>query len=196
MSVGTGIWCGTAIIGGVTWAGHVGRESIGIEENIVLLISQRRAGGRGVKVLSQGVIAALLTGILGGLIMMPMTQSPPAIQGVSYLPSFAIGVAIFAPVVTAIPYLSTQECPRMELYVGALPGIISGIVWNIGNILSMLAIGIIGYTIAYPILYCGIFIAGLWGMFLFKEIRGNAAALYWGSGFLILTGIILLSFAR
>jgi len=84
----------------------------------------------------------------------------------------------------------------MELYVGALPGIISGIVWNIGNILSMLAIGIIGYTIAYPILYCGIFIAGLWGMFLFKEIRGNAAALYWGSGFLILTGIILLSFAR
>lgn len=228
MSVGTGIWCGTAIIvsfigglivdpkggvnnlmlailaillvlvgiGGVTWAGHVGCESSGIEENIALLISQKRAGGRGVKKLSQGVIAALITGVLGGLIMMPMTQSPPAIQGLSYLPSFAIGVAIFAPVVTAIPYLSTQECPRMELRMGALPGIVSGIVWNIGNILSMLAIGIIGYTIAYPILYCGIFIAGLWGMFLFNEIRGNAAALYWGSGFLILTGIILLSFAR
>lgn len=217
MSVGTGIWCGTAIIvsfigglivdpkggvnnlmlailaillvlvgiGGVTWAGHVGCESSGIEENIALLISQKRAGGRGVKKLSQGVIAALITGVLGGLIM-----------GLSYLPSFAIGVAIFAPVVTAIPYLSTQECPRMELRVGALPGIVSGIVWNIGNILSMLAIGIIGYTIAYPILYCGIFIAGLWGMFLFNEIRGNSAALYWGSGFLILTGIILLSFAR
>ena len=53
----------------MTLVDHVGRKLSGIEENVVLLISQIRTGSEAVKVLSQGVIATLLIGVLGGLIM-------------------------------------------------------------------------------------------------------------------------------
>lgn len=60
---------------------------------------------------------------------------PWAVQGISYVPPFGISVLIVAPFVTALPYLiTTREWPNFHFNVAALPGVASGIIWNIGKI--------------------------------------------------------------
>ncbi|BBN12093.1 hypothetical protein MPTK1_5g17310 [Marchantia polymorpha subsp. ruderalis] len=184
VSVGTGIWCGTAVlvsfvaglvfdpngalksklwalvaiiiimigIVGVAYAGHVGRVAAGHEENLDTLLQHPVTGEQRSGTFSTGVFTAIFAGLAGGLIMIPLTRASAEAQGIPYLPSFAIGVAIFAPIVTAIPYVTRvdREMPNLAPAAAALPGIVSGIVWNIGNVFSILAIGYISYSIAYP----------------------------------------------
>ncbi|KAG6547916.1 hypothetical protein Mapa_010736 [Marchantia paleacea] len=184
---------------GVAYAGHVGRVAAGHEENLdTLLQRQPGPGEQKSGTFSTGVFTAIFAGVAGGLIMIPLTRASEDVQGVPYLPSFAIGVAIFAPIVTAIPYVTRvdREVPNLAPTAAALPGIVSGIVWNIGNVLSILAIGYISYSIAYPIMQCGILVAGLWGMLLFEEIQGSSATAYWISGAIIIVGVAVLALAR
>lgn len=44
----------------------------------------------------------------------------------------------------------------------------TGVLWNVGNVLSIIAIPILGYCVAYPIMQCAVFIAGIWGIGLFQ----------------------------
>ncbi|XP_024534560.1 uncharacterized protein LOC112347631 [Selaginella moellendorffii] len=230
VSVGTGIWCGTAVVvsflAGLIFdphghvrslalaiigmlillagicslaaAGHMGRVATGREDELDTLLYRPSGEDRISDNFTHGVIAAVLAGILGGLVMLPMTRAKHAARGLTYLPSFAIGVLIFAPIVTVIPYLSatSRTWPPLNPKVASGPGLVSGLIWNIGNALSILSILYVGYTVAYPIMQCGIFVAGLWGMFLFGEISGNAASLFWGSGAMVLIGIVLLALAK
>lgn len=184
-------------VAGLAWSGHAGRAGIGQEERLETLLSSERGGGFEVEgAFSSGVVSALIAGVLGGLLMLPMTRAPTKAQGISYVPPFGISVLIVAPFVTALPYLiTTREWPNFHFNVAALPGVASGIIWNIGNMLSVAAITYLGYSVAYPIFQCGVFVAGIWGMLLYDEIRDDAAAKYWGSGLVIVVGIALLSYA-
>ena len=49
----------------------------------------------------------------------------------------------------------------------------SGVLWNVGNGLSIAAIPRLGYAVAYPLLQCSLLVGGLWGVFCFGEIRGG-----------------------
>ncbi|KAJ7287905.1 hypothetical protein O6H91_Y315800 [Diphasiastrum complanatum] len=140
-------------IGGITWVGQVGGVVSGVDEDLETLIYRQRRGRRMGSLFVNGILSALLTGVFGGLILIPMTQAPQKAQGLRFLPSFGIGVAIFAPIVTILPHLSiSRYWPQFSPEVAAFPGIISGLVWNIGNIFSILAILYLGYPIAYPII--------------------------------------------
>ena len=82
-----------------------------------------------------------------------------------------------------------------------LPGLMSGVVWNSGNALSMLAVSDpgVGLAVAYPIMQSGLFVAGCWGVLLFGEQRGaplSARLLYWGSGALVFSGACILASAK
>ncbi|KAL2641894.1 hypothetical protein R1flu_009481 [Riccia fluitans] len=183
---------------GVTYSGHIGRVASGQEESLEALLQRQPGPGETAGTFSTGVFTAIFAGVMGGLIMIPLTREKPYLQGIPYLPSFAIGVAIFAPIVVAIPYVtrSEKQWPNLAPGAAALPGIVAGIVWNIGNVLSIIAITQISYSIAYPIFQCGIFVAGLWGMLLFEEISGTSATSFWISGLLIIVGVALLAFAH
>ena len=66
--------------------------------------------------------------------------------------------------------------------------------WNAGNVCSIFAIAGIGYGTAYPILQCALFFGGLWGIFVFREVRDKGAiAVFFGSAMVLFGGAIVLS---
>ena len=50
-------------------------------------------------------------------------------------------------------------------------GILSGVIWNIGNLLSLLAISQVGLSKAIPISQSAVLVAVSWGLFFFNEIK-------------------------
>jgi glucose uptake protein GlcU len=68
-----------------------------------------------------------------------------------YLPSFGIGVAIVTPVIAFFYFLVKREMPVFHLRVALVPGLITGILWNIGNVGSIVATMYLGLTIGFPL---------------------------------------------
>jgi glucose uptake protein GlcU len=61
----------------------------------------------------------------------------------------------------------------------------------------MFAIGYIGYGLAYPIVQSSLFVSGLWGIFLFDEMKGGKnRALFWLSGAFLVVGASLLTLSK
>ena len=119
-----------------------------------------------------------------------------AASGLNFIPSFGIGVLICAPILTAIPFLIRRELPKFAFKECVPLGLLSGLIWNISNTASILAIGSIGFNIALPLMQCGLFVAGLWGIFLFGEINGRSQWIYWVSGVTLAVGAVLLFSAK
>lgn len=62
---------------------------------------------------------------------------------------------------------------------------------------SILSIRHLGYALAYPILQSSTFVAGLWGIFVFHEMKDpKSRIIYWLSGLLLLAGVTCLALAR
>eukprot|EP00887_Chlorella_sp_A99_P006359 scaffold3.g6359.t1 len=94
-----------------------------------------------------GLAAAVLAGLVGGLILAPLKQAPKELHGLRYLPSMAD--------------------PR------------------------------VGLAVAYPIMQCGLFVGGAWGILLLGEMRSaRARAVYWTSGVVLVAGAALLAAAK
>lgn len=71
----------------------------------------------------------------------------------------------------------------------------TGFMWNISNVLSIVAIPQIGYAIAYPFLQCALLVGGLWGVFVFREILGPAVKVFFCSGVVLIVGAVALALA-
>ena len=109
------------------------------------------------------------------------------------------GVLIFAPLVTGL-LVSLQQAPWPALHPNeaALPGIASGTCWNLGNMCSIIATTDpqVGLSIAYPIMQCGLFVAGLWGILLYRELKGRWQLGFWVPGLFVLAGASMLAAAK
>ena len=145
-----------------------------------------------------GLICALVLGVINGSLLVPTQYVPEDCQGLSYVISFAIGVAIvtigFAPIYFAVKFIFTRQLPQFHLKVAFLPGFVAGVIWNVGNVCSIQATNYLGLTIGYPLTQCALLVSGLWGMLLFKEItRIPAIILFIASAFILLGGAALLS---
>lgn len=227
VSVAQGIWCGVsiivaflfgeffqspvsklwmAIIGlvllliGVIGVAYIGKDSgeegSDVEEQL-LEEGERKGFFRRRKTFLLGLLAAVLTGILGGLIIAPQTFASSEFQGFAILPAMGVGAVAGGAVILIVASLCQRDWPAMLIDKGMPPGLLAGVVWNIANALSIVAIKQIGYAVAYPVMQCGLFIAGLWGIIVFKEIRGRRNLLiYAGSGVILAAGIVLLALSK
>ena len=102
------------------------------------------------------------------------------------------------PVTTLVMYIFHERWPsRDQMKVAATFGTISGLIWALGNAAAAIAVsGAAGYSLAMPIMQCGLFISGCWGISLFGEIDRRAQPAYWSSGAVLIAGVALLASAK
>lgn len=232
LAAASGIWCGVAVlvsaawgiwgagerihspttaalgiasllvgIGGIAAVSHAGgaERERGKEEE-VLLESGGRSGER--QAALPGLVAAVVAGALGGMILAPMTAAPAQLRGPAYLPSMAVGTLLTAPLTTTATLLLPQgpglQLPGLADWRMALVGMAGGAVWNAGNLASILATSNprVGLAVAYPIMQAGLFVAGLWGMALGELPGARIRAAYLAAGAVLLAGAALLAAAK
>ena len=129
---------------------------------------------------------------------MRLTRASRAVTDVCS--ALGAGVLLAAPIITGIITLSQKrDWPNLADRTVILYGCISGAIWNAGNMCAIIATRDpgVGLSVAYPILQCGLVIAGLWGILLLGELRDpKAQAGFWISAALVLTGTIMLAASK
>ena len=145
----------------------------------------------------QGVLWALGVALTGGSILAPLHYVSPDKQGLVFLPSFGVGALLVSPVVLWVYLLTVDRVPPLHLQEALVPGMLSGLIWNLSNLLAIIAIPAISYGVAYPILQCALLISGLWGIYVFQEITDAATiVVFWVGGLVLVCGGALLAVAQ
>lgn len=144
-----------------------------------------------------GVIYALLCGALGGTTLVPLHYVEAAHGGLAFIPSFGTGVLVTTPFVMLFYYyiIERKPLPPIPLDRGLVAGIVSGVVWNVSNILSVGAIPVLGYGVAFPLVHSAILISGLWGILKFREFDDLpfAEAVFFICGGFIIAGAAMIT---
>jgi glucose uptake protein GlcU len=145
-----------------------------------------------------GFGCALGVGLCGGSTLVPLNYVTVRTKGLVFMPSFGCGAGISA-VLYALGFVLLlkqrgQPIPPMHARETLLAGLVSGLWWNISNLLSIIAIPRVGFAIAGPLLQCALFVAGLLGIFVFKEIKGPAIPVFFAAGGVLIGGAGLLSY--
>merc|ERR1719469_1259542 len=144
-----------------------------------------------------GLLFSLGTGLFGGSILLPMKFVPKSISGLETVVSFGIGAGIMSVLVTGIYWKCVAKQPGLPRIEGMtwLAGLLAGATWNAGNICQIIVQSdpiSLAYGIAYPLGQCGMFFAGLWGIFAFGEIKGRAVGVFWIGAAMLAVGVVLL----
>lgn len=143
----------------------------------------------------RGIIFACVVGVSGGSILVPMHYVTKDAGGVVFIPSFGVGVIAAAPIITAVYSFTLEDLVYQDLYLWpCVPfGMLAGVIWNLGNALSIVGISYLGYGVAYPLMQCALVISGLWGILVFKEIKGWAVRIFALFCILVLGGAAILT---
>jgi len=168
---------------------HSNYEAVDEEENE----DDTRKNAADASLYWRGVVWASLVGIFGGSILAPTHYVPLESQGFAILPSFGIGTITLAPALFLIHIWWTKVTPPLNMDKAFFPGLLSGLIWNVSNVMSLIAIPVIGYSVAYPLLQGAVLVSGLWGIFVFKEIskQSTIMAFWCGSAVLIIGAVTL-----
>src|SRR5271156_6393137 len=123
-----------------------------------------------------GVICGLTAGVWLGA-----AEAPTKLVNSGFSP-FAISLCMVAGVFTArwtfptllkgTRYVFTDLAEKKHLIVWAL---LAGALWAVANTLTVFAIRDVGLAIAFPLWNTNSLIGILWGIVLFKELRGASA---------------------
>jgi len=143
-----------------------------------------------------GVLCAIAVGLAGGSTLVPLNYVPKDLGGLGFLPAFGCGAMITSPLICLFWIAYTREIPALHIKETLWVGILSGTLWNLGNVCSIIAIPALSYSVAYPILQCALFVAGLWGIFVFREISGRAIIVFFVAGLILILGAICLALSE
>lgn len=149
--------------------------------------------------LSIGIAAALFNGIWGGSNLVPSKYAP--LHGIHFCISFGIGALIVNTLMIVIYCLVAKfwwRCPLPSPHfrVMALPGFVSGSLWSLGNFFSLYAVNALGQGIGYSMVQSSIIVAGLWGIFFYRELWGRAVVLWGMCCCVCIVGVLLLAHER
>ena len=87
-----------------------------------------------------------------------------------------------------------SDLPSMHFNEFWAPGIFCGVLSSLGIIASVLATGALGYSVGYPVSHASLLISGLWGIILYKEVKGFWNIMLWFASALVACfGMLLLS---
>ncbi len=140
---------------------------------------------KGQLIQKKGYLFAAAAGLIGGSYVIPLQATHSLQSGFfsSSISIFAIGIPLL---------LFSRRFVKKEIAAG----ILSGGLFNAGSLSVLVAIGLIGITIAYPISQTATLFAVSWGIMYFREIvhRKNILKVITGAG-MILCGAALLAVA-
>jgi len=143
------------------------------------------SGEKNPTVQKKGYFMAVASGLIGGSYIIPMQATQTLQSGF-----FSLSLSIFA---IGIPlFFFAKRFIKKE----TIAGLISGILFNLGSLSVLVAVGLIGITIAYPISQTATLFAVSWGILYFKEViqkRGILRVV--GGAVIILCGAALLAIA-
>lgn len=135
----------------------------------------------------KGLLAAVLAGLIFGSQLTPLKVG--SVSTKDFFFSVCFGIFLTSLVIAlANKVRFKNEAVRLSL--------LSGMIWNIGNLLSLISISLIGLSKGMPISQSATLIAVLWGLFYFKEITKSEQRRQVLIGAVILiTGVITLGLA-
>jgi len=135
-----------------------------------------------------GMTCALILGVMNGSMMVPLRFTPEDASGINYIVSFGIGVMVVTPVCALVYFLIRRQLPQFHLKVALVPGLITGLIWNVGNFCSIYATLYLGLTVGFPLTQVALVVSGLWGILMFKELKGARTLVVWTLGVCVLLG--------
>merc|ERR1711991_1263852 len=146
-----------------------------------------------------GIAAALATGLTNGSMLVPARlasqQLGPEYQGLGFIMSFALGVVTVTAAIAVVYWIVTCSRPQFQLQKMLLPGLATGIMWQIGNLGSIFASQYLGLAVGFSLTQTCLIVAGIWAITLLKELRGLIpVGLSSASALVVLGGAALLSF--
>lgn len=181
----------------------------GTHEIVSMLVQYvKRSHGINVSIRQMGLVVCALGAAWGGSVMVPLKFAGKETQGLAYVFSFAVGAALTNITLWIIRYyyayavLSEYEhraawqlMPPFHFLSACLPCSISGVLWSIGNMGSILSVTYLGEGVGYSLCQSSILITGCWGIFWFREITQKSCIQGWlASACLAIAGILLLSY--
>ena len=135
----------------------------------------------------KGLIAAILAGLIWGSQWVPLKVGSANVQDLFFPICFGIFIS------GLIIFVVKRGRFRAEAIRESL---LSGLIWNIGNLLSLISLSIIGLSKMGPISQSATLVAVMWGLFYFKEVAKPKAKFQVILGAIILfVGVITLGFA-
>uniref|UniRef100_A0A0N5BZR8 Transmembrane protein 144 n=2 Tax=Strongyloides papillosus TaxID=174720 RepID=A0A0N5BZR8_STREA len=150
-----------------------------------------------------GVIMAILSGSMYALVFVPITllqqseTEEPKKHILDYFFSFTFGIFITATVVFIIYGVVKKNKPYVNPSV-ALPALIAGILWTIGQSSFFVANEHLSQSISFPIITTlpGV-ISSIWSIFYFHEIFSkNDTIKYLVACAMTFTGVIIVSLSK
>ncbi|CAF0712887.1 unnamed protein product [Brachionus calyciflorus] len=133
-----------------------------------------------------GIGLACISGILYGQCNTPVlltTQSHESKNYLDYMFSYYTGILLTSLGYFIIYCIYKKNQPSIYPEI-ILPGLVSGWMWGAANVCYFLATNALSQAISFPISNCGPpIVASLWGILLYKEIKGKKNFLILGVGF-------------
>lgn len=127
----------------------------------------------------KGLIAALAAGTIFGSQFVPVKLFNVSPE--NYFFSMSIGIFLTSWLVFAVGRGKFEKR-------AIIASLLSGTVWNIGNLFGVTAIAIIGLAKGLPITQSSVLVAVLWGIIYFREVRSKKLIIRVIFGALILLG--------
>jgi len=175
------VW-GTAFFGETFDSLVLALVAIGLLLSGLPLVS---GGEKNPTVQKKGYFTAVASGLIGGSYIIPMQATQTLQSGF-----FSLSLSIF---VIGIPlFFFARRFIKKE----TIAGLVSGVLFNLGSLSVLVAVGLIGITIAFPISQTATLFAVSWGILYFKEIVQKRGILrVAGGAAIILCGAALLAIA-
>ncbi|MDO8573204.1 MAG: GRP family sugar transporter [Candidatus Daviesbacteria bacterium] len=135
----------------------------------------------------KGLLAGVIAGLIFGSQLVPIKIGH--VSTADFFFSVCLGIFITG---LLIAFIMRVKFERKA--IGS--SLFCGVIWNLGNLLSLVAVSLIGLTKAGPVSQVAALVAVLWGVFYFKEITKRRQKIQVLIGAAVLVGgVIVLGFS-
>lgn len=145
-----------------------------------------------------GIAAAVVVGLLNAVHMVPfrIAQKTDGITSEDYIIPFATSALIVTLIAVVVQYgVVLKERPVMHVDKVAVPALLCGLLWSLGNFCTVHAVANLGLTVGYSLVQVQLLVSTAWAVLFYKEIPlvGDTVVVFVGSTLCIIVGMVLLS---